>query len=107
MQSLRVCPYVSDDPQWMTEGFANYSCRGRHLPRRGGGVFGLLGPHGAGKSTAVKILSILYRLDSGKARVAGIDTLHKPNRMRGVIGCAAQKSGVDREESEFQPGYGP
>jgi ABC-2 type transport system ATP-binding protein len=62
-----------------------------------GSVFGLLGPNGAGKSTAVKILTTLSRPDSGEARVAGIDVLRHPNRVRRVIGCVAQQSGVDRE----------
>jgi ABC-2 type transport system ATP-binding protein len=62
-----------------------------------GSVFGLLGPNGAGKTTAVKILTTLSRPDSGEARVAGIDVLREPDRVRHVIGLVAQKSGVDRE----------
>ncbi len=60
-----------------------------------GTVFGLLGPNGAGKSTTVKILTTLSRPDSGQARVAGIDVLRQPDRVRQSIGCVAQKSGVD------------
>jgi ABC-2 type transport system ATP-binding protein len=62
-----------------------------------GSVFGLLGPNGAGKTTAVKILTTLSRPDSGEARVAGIDVLRDPDRVRHLIGLVAQKSGVDRE----------
>jgi ABC-2 type transport system ATP-binding protein len=62
-----------------------------------GTVFGLLGPNGAGKSTAVKILTTLARPDAGIARVAGIDVLGEPGRVRHQIGVAAQRSGVDRE----------
>ena len=58
-------------------------------------VFGLLGPNGAGKSTAVKVLTTLSRPDSGAARVAGLDVLTEPDRVRRVIGCVAQKSGID------------
>jgi ABC-2 type transport system ATP-binding protein len=60
-----------------------------------GTVFGLLGPNGAGKSTTVKVLNTLTRPDSGRARVAGIDVLARPDQVRRVIGCVAQKSGVD------------
>ncbi len=60
-----------------------------------GSVFGLLGPNGAGKSTTVKILTTLSRPDGGEARVAGIDVVRQPQRVRKVIGCVAQKSGVD------------
>jgi ABC-2 type transport system ATP-binding protein len=62
-----------------------------------GTIFALLGPNGAGKSTAVKILSTLSRPDSGSAQVAGFDVLREPERVRRVIGCVAQKSGVDPE----------
>jgi ABC-2 type transport system ATP-binding protein len=62
-----------------------------------GSVFGLLGPNGAGKTTAVKILTTLSSPDEGEARVAGIDVLQKPDRVRHMIGLVAQKSGVDRE----------
>ncbi|MBX6770746.1 MAG: ATP-binding cassette domain-containing protein [Chloroflexi bacterium] len=62
-----------------------------------GTVFALLGPNGAGKSTTVKILTTLSRPDAGEARVAGLDVLREPDRVRRVIGVVAQKSGVDRE----------
>lgn len=60
-----------------------------------GTVFGLLGPNGAGKSTAVRILSTLSRADYGEARVAGFDVAREPERVRRVIGCVGQRSGVD------------
>ena len=62
-----------------------------------GTVFALLGPNGAGKSTTVKILNTLCRPDSGSATVAGYDVENEPNRVRHVIGCVAQKSGVDAD----------
>ena len=58
-------------------------------------IYGLLGPNGAGKSTAVKILTSLARPDAGSARVAGIDVLAQPGRVRHVIGVVAQRSGAD------------
>jgi ABC-2 type transport system ATP-binding protein len=62
-----------------------------------GTIFALLGPNGAGKSTVVKILTTMSRPDSGSARVAGIDVLADPRRVRRVIGCVAQKDAVDLE----------
>jgi ABC-2 type transport system ATP-binding protein len=62
-----------------------------------GTVFGLLGPNGAGKSTTVKILTTLSLPDSGQARVAGIDVLAEPGRVRRAIGLVGQRSGVDLE----------
>jgi ABC-2 type transport system ATP-binding protein len=62
-----------------------------------GTVFGLLGPNGAGKSTTVKILTTLSRPDEGKARVAGLDVLGRPDEVRRTIGLVAQGSGLDPE----------
>ncbi|HEY9391797.1 MAG TPA: ATP-binding cassette domain-containing protein [Mycobacteriales bacterium] len=59
-----------------------------------GTVFGLLGPNGAGKSTTVKILTTLATPDSGTARVAGVDAITHPDRVRRTIGCVAQRSGT-------------
>jgi ABC-2 type transport system ATP-binding protein len=63
------------------------------VPR--GIIYGLLGPNGAGKSTTVKILTSLARPDAGSARVADIDVLVQPGRVRHMIGVVAQRSGAD------------
>jgi ABC-2 type transport system ATP-binding protein len=62
-----------------------------------GTIFGLLGPNGAGKSTTVRILTTLSRPDGGSARVAGIDVLAEPVRVRHAIGVVGQKHGLDPE----------
>jgi ABC-2 type transport system ATP-binding protein len=68
---------------------------GVSLRVQSGTIFGLLGPNGAGKSTTVKILTTLTRPDSGTAKVAGMDVLAEPDKVRGAIGVVAQSSGVD------------
>jgi ABC-2 type transport system ATP-binding protein len=60
-----------------------------------GTIFALLGPNGAGKSTTVKILTTLSRPDGGDARVAGIDVLRDPGRVRRTIGVVGQRAGLD------------
>jgi ABC-2 type transport system ATP-binding protein len=62
-----------------------------------GTIFGLLGPNGAGKSTTVKILTTLSRPDSGEARVAGLDVLVDPQRVRRAIGVVGQRPGSAEE----------
>jgi ABC-2 type transport system ATP-binding protein len=62
-----------------------------------GTIFALVGPNGAGKSTTVKILTTLSRPDGGVARVAGVDVISEPARVRRAIGVVAQRSGVDQE----------
>jgi ABC-2 type transport system ATP-binding protein len=70
---------------------------GLSLSVQPGTIFGLLGPNGAGKSTTVRILTTLSRPDSGAVRVAGIDVLAEPMRVRRAIGVVAQKHGLDPE----------
>ena len=62
-----------------------------------GTIFGLLGPNGAGKSTTVRILTTLSWPDGGSARVAGLDVLAEPVRVRHAIGVVAQRHGLDPE----------
>jgi ABC-2 type transport system ATP-binding protein len=68
---------------------------GLSLSVRSGSIFALLGPNGAGKSTTVKILTTLSTPDSGQVRVAGLDVMRDPQKVRRAIGCVAQRSGVD------------
>jgi ABC-2 type transport system ATP-binding protein len=63
------------------------------VPR--GTVFSLLGANGAGKTTAVKILSTLIRADAGDIRVAGHDVAAEPDAVRASIGVTGQFSAVD------------
>ena len=48
--------------------------KGVDLEVRRGQIFALLGSNGAGKTTAVNILSTLLTPDSGSASVCGFDT---------------------------------
>ena len=60
-----------------------------------GSVLGLLGPNGAGKTTAVSILTTLTAPDAGTARVAGVNLLSEPQRVRSLIGLSGQYAAVD------------
>lgn len=60
-----------------------------------GTVLGMLGPNGAGKTTAVRVLTTLLRPDRGKAVVAGIDVLARPDEVRRSIGLSGQFAAVD------------
>ncbi|HEY5098246.1 MAG TPA: ATP-binding cassette domain-containing protein [Acidimicrobiales bacterium] len=60
-----------------------------------GTVFGLLGPNGSGKTTAVRILTTILRSDGGSARVLGHDVVKKASLVRSLIGLAGQYAAVD------------
>jgi ABC-2 type transport system ATP-binding protein len=57
-----------------------------HLDVPRGEIFGLLGPNGAGKTTLIRILATLLEPTFGQVRIAGIDALEDPLRVRPLIG---------------------
>jgi ABC-2 type transport system ATP-binding protein len=60
-----------------------------------GSVLGLLGHNGAGKTTAIRILTTLSRPTTGEASVAGLDVVADATRVRSLIGVAGQQATVD------------
>jgi ABC-2 type transport system ATP-binding protein len=63
------------------------------VPR--GSVLGLLGHNGAGKTTALRILTTISTPTEGRATVAGHDVVAEPGAVRCRIGVAAQEATVD------------
>jgi ABC-2 type transport system ATP-binding protein len=60
-----------------------------------GTVLGLLGHNGAGKTTAIRILTTLALPTTGTARVAGHDVVADPAAVRRTIGLTSQSATVD------------
>ncbi len=60
-----------------------------------GGVYAMLGPNSAGKTTAIRIFATLTRPDAGTARVLGYDVTADPHAVRSGICLAGQFATVD------------
>jgi ABC-2 type transport system ATP-binding protein len=70
--------------------------KGFDLSVPSGTIFALLGSNGAGKTTAVKILSTLLKADGGTAAVNGYDVAAQPEKVRESISLTGQFAAVDQ-----------
>lgn len=64
-----------------------------------GTVLGVLGPNGSGKTTAVKAVTGLYRLDSGQASIFGHSVIHDADKVKHFTGFSGQYAAVDEDLS--------
>lgn len=65
--------------------------RGLSFEVRRGELFGMVGPDGAGKTTAIRALAGLVKLDAGQIRVLGADPLRQGRKIRGRLGLMPQE----------------
>lgn len=72
-----------------------HALRGLDLAVAPGTVCGILGRNGAGKTTAIRLLTTLLRPDAGSARVAGHDLVREPEAVRRAISVTGQYASVD------------
>jgi ABC-2 type transport system ATP-binding protein len=88
------------EPMVEAEGLSKFygkvaALDGLTLSAPAGGVLAVLGPNGAGKTTFVRTMATLTRPDAGTLRVAGVDALRRPHRVRALIGLAGQSAAVE------------
>ena len=67
-----------------------------------GEIFAFLGPHGAGKSTTIKILTTLLSPTSGKLLLDENDTQKNPNDVRHSFGIVFQDPSLDDELTAYE-----
>lgn len=65
-----------------------------HLEIQRGELFSLLGVNGAGKTTAIKMLSCLTKPTEGDAMVGGCSITKEPERVKRLIGVSPQETAV-------------
>jgi oleandomycin transport system ATP-binding protein len=76
---------------------ATVALDGVDLTAERGSVLGVLGPNGAAKTTAVRVLATLLRPDAGTARVTGFDVVREPARVRRIVGLTGQYASVEED----------
>lgn len=67
-----------------------------------GEVYGLLGANGAGKSTAIKMLTTLLPPTSGSAMIAGLDIVRQAAAVRRIIGYVPQMVSADGSLTAYE-----
>ena len=67
-----------------------------------GEIFGFLGPSGAGKTTAIKILTAQLRQTSGEVRVFGKEIFKEKKDIIGRIGVLSDSSGIYERLSVYE-----
>jgi len=80
----------------LTKSYGDHAVlRGVDLSVPSAAIFALLGSNGAGKTTAVKILSTLLKADGGTAVVNGYNVATQPAKVRESISLTGQSAAVD------------
>ncbi len=70
---------------------ATTALRGLSLSVQQGEIYGLVGPDGAGKTTAIRIMAGLMKAREGTVRVDGHDPLRDSKSVRGILGYMPQQ----------------
>ena len=88
--------YAVRTPAILTDGLGRSfgdtkALSGLDLTVEPGSVLGLLGHNGAGKTTAVRILTTLLAPTAGHARVGGHDVVREPDAVREQIALAGRR----------------
>ena len=95
-EEVRVASGAADDCSVVVKDFkkmypgGKYAVKGMSIAIPTGECFGLLGINGAGKSSALNMLSGEFRPTSGSAHLAGLDLLTDVHKCRRKIGFCPQ-----------------
>jgi len=84
--------------------------RGASFNVRENEIFGLIGHNGAGKTTALRILSTLISSTNGSAKIFGYDVAKQPEKVRAILSYLPEEAGAYQQLNgieflEFMAGY--
>jgi ABC-2 type transport system ATP-binding protein len=73
-------------------------------------IFGLIGHNGAGKTTALRILSTLISSSNGSAKIFGYDVAKQPEKVRAILSYLPEEAGAYQQLTgieflEFMAGF--
>jgi len=73
-------------------------------------IYGLIGHNGAGKTTALRILSTLISASSGSAKIFGYDVEKQPHKVREILSYLPEEAGAYQQLNgieflEFMAGF--
>jgi ABC-2 type transport system ATP-binding protein len=67
-----------------------------------GQITGLVGPDGAGKTTLIRLIAGLFKPDSGKISVDGLDSLNDARQIHDIMGYMPQRFGLYEDLSVIE-----
>ncbi len=92
---MSACAAVAIEVDGLEKRFgALTAVAGLSFSVRPGEIFGLVGPDGAGKTTAMRMLASVMRPDAGRIVIDGIDVLASPEQAKSHISYMPQRFGL-------------
>ena len=95
----------------LTKDFGNIQAlRGISFRVKENEIYGLIGHNGAGKTTALRILSTLISASSGSAKIFGYDVKKQPHKVREILSYLPEEAGAYQQLNgieflEFMAGF--
>jgi ABC-2 type transport system ATP-binding protein len=95
----------------LSKNFGNtQALRGASFNVKENEIFGLIGHNGAGKTTALRILSTLISSSKGSAKIFGYDVAKQPEKVRAILSYLPEEAGAYQQLTgieflEFMAGF--
>lgn len=106
-----MAPNYAIEAENLTKDFGSVQAlRGVSFNVKENEIYGLIGHNGAGKTTALRILSTLISPTSGSAKVFGYDVAKQPEKVREILSYLPEEAGAYQQLSgieflEFMAGF--